>query len=103
VLGEIFGPREAAAMTAWDDCIEHAADTFADQPESARTVAEAALGACTVEEAKYVVAAGIRYVDSLREAAMPDLMARVMAIRAARAKPRQESPGISPAINYNRM
>jgi uncharacterized protein YecT (DUF1311 family) len=103
LLGEIVGPREAAAMTAWNDCIEHAADTFADQPESARTVAEAALGACTAEEAKYMVTAGIRYVDSLREAAMPDLMARVMAIRAARAKLRQESPGISPANNYNRM
>jgi len=47
--------------------------------------------------------AGFRYVDSLREGRMPDLMARVMAIRAARAKLRQESPRISPAIDYNRM
>jgi uncharacterized protein YecT (DUF1311 family) len=44
-------PRaQVEAMTAWHDCTEAAVDKFADQPESARTVAEAAMAICTDEE-----------------------------------------------------
>lgn len=84
------------AMAAWDDCTERAADRFADQPETARTVAEAAMGACTAEETKLIAANGIRDPASLQDAAMPRLLARVMAIRAARAKFQRESPNSSP-------
>jgi uncharacterized protein YecT (DUF1311 family) len=87
------------AIAAWDDCTEAAADKFADQPESAHTVAEAAMATCTAEKYKYMRAAGLAYPDSVEEATMPQLLARVMAVRAARAKLRQQSPG----IDYGRM
>jgi enamine deaminase RidA (YjgF/YER057c/UK114 family) len=97
-------PRpEVEAMAAWDDCTEAAVDTFADQPEPARTVAEAAMATCVGEEGKYLIATHINDPSALREATMPDLLARVMAIRAARAKLPQEGPKTKPAIDYNRM
>jgi hypothetical protein len=97
-------PRaEVEAQAAWDGCTEAAVDHFADQPEPARTVAEAAMAACVAEEGKYMIATGIRYPASIEEATMPKLLARVMAIRAARAKLRQENPQAKPAIDYGRM
>jgi len=94
------------AMAAWDDCTEAAVDKFADQPESAHTVVEAAMATCTAEKYKYMRAKGIINLagpSALEQEMMPQLLARVMAIRAARAKLRQQSPGISPAIDYGRM
>ena len=93
------------AMAAWDECTEIAVDKFADQPESAHTVAEAAMATCTSEKYKYMRAAGINLANpgAVEQATMPQLLARVMAVRAARAKVRQQGPGISPAIDYNRM
>jgi uncharacterized protein YecT (DUF1311 family) len=97
-------PRpEVEAMAAWDECTEAAVDKFADQPESAHTVAEAAMATCTAEKYKYMLATGIAIPDAVEQATMPHLLARVMAVRAARAKLRQQSPGISPAIDYDRM
>jgi uncharacterized protein YecT (DUF1311 family) len=103
MLSKLFGSRQAAAMIAWNDCTEHAAESFADQPEPARTVAEAAMAACTAEETKYMLASGIQYPASVEGATMPHLLARVMAFRAVRAKLRHETPKPSPAINYNHM
>jgi uncharacterized protein YecT (DUF1311 family) len=93
------------AMAAWDGCTEAAVDKFADQPEPARTVAEAAMATCRAEEYKYMRAAGINVTDpaAVEQAWMPDLLARVMAIRAARAKLRKGNPETKPAIDYNRM
>jgi len=91
------------AMAAWDKCTEAAVDKFADQPESAHTVAEAAMAICTAEKHKYMLADGIAYPDAVEQATMPHLLARVMAVRAARAKFGSKSPGISPAIDYGRM
>jgi hypothetical protein len=49
-------------------------------------------------------AAGIHFPDIVEQTAMPNLLARVMAIRAARAKPPQQSPaGQRPPIDYHRM
>jgi hypothetical protein len=39
----------------------------------------------------------------LRSSAMPDLLARVMAIRAARGKLQKQNPTPSPAVDYGRM
>jgi hypothetical protein len=89
-------------MVAWDECTGAAVDKLADQPESADTVAEAAMATCTAEKYKYMRAAGITYPDAVEEATKPQLLARVMATRAARAKLRQQSPGIRSAIDYHR-
>jgi hypothetical protein len=90
---------------AWSDCTEGAVDRVADQPEPARTVAEAAIAACWPEKYRYTAAMGdapiVANLQAIDEASMPDLVARVMANRAARPKLRKEAP--SPAIDYNRM
>jgi uncharacterized protein YecT (DUF1311 family) len=91
------------AASAWDACTESAVNTFVDQPEPARTVAEAAMATCVWEKANYMLAAGIHDPASVEDAWIPHLIARVMAIRAARAKLQQEVPKASPAINRNRM
>ena len=96
-------------------CAEEAVDKFADQPEPARTVAEAAMATCTPEETKYLLESGkdstqtgagefaLSHPEALEQATMPQLLARVMAVRAARAKLRKDSPERKPAIDYDRM
>jgi hypothetical protein len=61
-------------------------DWFAEQSEPARTVAEAAIAACTMEQRRYMIAFGI-LSESVNEATMPGLVARVMERRAAHANP----------------
>lgn len=78
-------PRaEVEAIGQWDDCTANAADRFADQQEPARTVAEAAMATCVSEEARYLIALHLQHPESLHEATMPSLIARIMAARAAR-------------------
>ena len=93
-------PRaEVEAMDHWDNCTSHAIDLFADQPEPARTVAEAAMASCVLEKAKYMIAIGVSYPTAVEEAAMPRLLARVMAIRAARVKAREVKPEAMPTLD----
>jgi hypothetical protein len=84
-----------------------AADALSDQPEPARTVAEAAYGSCGNYEVAYGQAHGLDLegVDRIKaEALTPKVLARVMADRAVRAKLQKETPSrTSPAIDYNRM
>lgn len=79
-----FGAGAGRAITAWEHCTEAAVDVFAGQPDPAATIVEAAFGACGGEEGVYMVMAGIRYAESIRETYRPGLLARVMAIRALR-------------------
>jgi uncharacterized protein YecT (DUF1311 family) len=92
-------PRaEVEAQDAWEICTETAVDRFADQPEPARTVAEAAMATCTTEKIKYMLATGMNpaYSSAVEQATMPQLLARVMAVRAARSKLRKENPEARP-------
>lgn len=106
-------PRKAegeAAMNAWYECLNNAVDTLAGQPEPARTVAEAAFGSCTDREAAFKDALRTDW-DSIAklkaETVRSQMVARVMAIRAAVSKLREKpDPGekpARPAIDYNRM
>jgi uncharacterized protein YecT (DUF1311 family) len=109
-------PRaEVEAQAAWEDCTDAAVDHFADQAELARTIAEAAIATCEVAEIRcaeeavkdaIMQQAGATLIGmqhSIETATTPRLLARVMAIRAARAKLRQENPQTTPAIDYNHM
>ena len=79
-----IGSREAIhAQMVWSHCTESAVDRFSTQPETARTVAEAAMAACVKEEGLYMVTSGIQFPASIQEASMPGLIARVMSNRAA--------------------
>src|SRR6266404_4553164 len=82
-------------------------DALADQPEPAGTVAEAAIGSCGKYEVAFEEASrrsgGLPYEGFERikkDTVVPKVLARVMGIRAARAKLRMESPGTKPAIDY---
>jgi uncharacterized protein YecT (DUF1311 family) len=97
-------PTFNEAMAAWGDCTETAVDKLADQSEPAQIVALAAMETCWLEGIKYAVAAGHPAdTESLKQATMPQLLARVMVIRAARSKLRKKSPETKPAIDYDRM
>jgi hypothetical protein len=50
------------------------------------------MATCVEEQAHYMLAAGIQYAASVEEATVPRLLSRVMAVRAARAKPQSSSP-----------
>lgn len=69
----------------WDKCTEGAVDRFSMQQETARAIAEAAMAACSVEEAEYMIASGIQSPEPIRETSLPGLMARVMENRAKAA------------------
>ena len=84
-------PRpQVEAHMAWDDCKEAAVERFADQPEDARTVAEAAVASCSEKETRYLLARG--HSDA-------DLLARVMEIRAARGNTPKQPPVANPATH----
>jgi hypothetical protein len=94
------------AEGVWDDCVDAAVERFADQPEDAHTVAEAALASCSVKETKYLLVRGrsdepdlLDRSKTLREAVMPDLLARVMEIRAAHGQTQKQPPVASPATH----
>jgi hypothetical protein len=74
--------EQAIAIASWDLCPEKAVDRFAKQAESARTVAEAALEACGTEETAYMIARGLESMQGMREAVLPQLIARVIEIRS---------------------
>ena len=84
VLGHEPTREQVAASLAWDNCTNHAVDLFAPQVETAVSVADAAITSCGLEMVRYMAALGIQYPESVREATLPQLTARVMAIRAAR-------------------
>jgi hypothetical protein len=99
-------PRaQVEAESAWFDCTDAAVERFADQPEDARTVAEAAMASCSEKEARYLLARGHSDADllalskALREGLMPDLLARVMEIRAARGKTQKQPLVANPSTN----
>jgi hypothetical protein len=90
-------PRaEAEAQDAWLKCTEGAVVKFAPQSEPATIVATAAIAACIPEEIRYAqesvkdptmrrVGATVGGMqEAIEKAAMPDLLARTMAIRASR-------------------
>jgi len=99
-------PRaQVEAESAWFDCMDAAVERFAVQPEDARTVAEAAVASCSGKETRYLLARGHSDADllalskALREAAMPDLLARVMEIRAARGNTPKQPRVANPATH----
>jgi hypothetical protein len=94
---------QVEAMSAWADCADHAVHLFADQPEPARAVAEAAMASCVSEKARYMIAIGVANPQAMEEATTPGLLARVMAIRAARKKLREQHPETKPEIDKGRM
>jgi uncharacterized protein YecT (DUF1311 family) len=101
-------PQATATMAAWDHCLSDAVDVLSQQPEPARTVADAAMGSCAKYELDYKEAetpemSWERFHEIIAETMVPKVLARVMAIRAARAKLPQEGPKTKPAIDYNRM
>jgi uncharacterized protein YecT (DUF1311 family) len=93
-------------LVKWMDCTVRAVYTLADQPEPAQTVADAVFGSCIAEQFAYQKSAGLsdRQLEADKAAILtPKVLAHVMAVRAARAKLRQESPKAGSAIDYNRM
>jgi uncharacterized protein YecT (DUF1311 family) len=106
---------EIEARDAWDTCTETAVDKFSDQPEPAETVVTAAVASCLSEKIllaqesikdpimRRVGAALADMEQSIENSSRPSLLARVMAVRAARAKLRKENPEAKPAIDYGRM
>jgi uncharacterized protein YecT (DUF1311 family) len=93
-------------LDKWVECTLAAVDTLADQPEPAQTVADAVFGSCLTEQFAYQKSAGVsdRQLEADKAAIMfPRVLAQVMAVRAARAKLREESPKARPAIDYDHM
>jgi truncated hemoglobin YjbI len=103
-----FPANEAAAQNfdKWLDCTRTAIDALADQPEPAQTVAKAVVASCMIEQLAYQNSAGLsdRQMEADEAAIVASgVLARVMAVRAARAKLRKEDPETKPAIDYGRM
>lgn len=99
------------AIKAWYGCLNDAVDTLASQPEPAQTIADAAFGSCTSAEERFRESGGFDFpfIERMKaETVRGQVVARVMAIRAAISKLREkrepsDKPGPSPAIDYNRM
>jgi hypothetical protein len=96
-----------AGQPAWESCLNEAADRFAPQSEPARTVVDAVFATCLQFERvtrkamgeEYCIA-GRGFINALKEKILePNLLARVMAARAARERARKT---VSPP-DYNRM
>jgi hypothetical protein len=89
-------PAQVEAQDAWENCTEHAVLKFAPQSEPATIVATAVIAACVPETILYaqimaedpimkkagVTLAGMQ--DSIEKASMPELLAKIMAVRASR-------------------
>jgi hypothetical protein len=86
VVLALLAPAYAADPQTFktEDSATRAVDLFAPQAEPARTVADAAMTACSTEGAQYMIAFGLSHTESLEGTTRPRLIARVMAIRAAR-------------------
>jgi uncharacterized protein YecT (DUF1311 family) len=95
------------ALDDWKKCLDDAAIALADQPEPARTVADAALGSCGDYESAFsagmLKTGGLTWAgfENIKTIATQRVISRVMLIRAALAKMRKDAP--SPAMDYNRM
>jgi uncharacterized protein YecT (DUF1311 family) len=93
------------SLAAWMRCTTDATDRLAAQPEPAQTVVAGAFGLCVKEEMAHQAAGGL--TDGAMEkvkAALTELMlARVMAVRAARATLPKENKETKPPIDYGRM
>lgn len=101
----VLSAQEKATVDAWFRCLMEAADALASQPDLARTVTDAAFGSCDTEETavRHLYSNSDQFSKMSAETMTPKVLARVMAIRAARAKLRKENPETKPAIDYNRM
>lgn len=95
------------ATEAWYACLYDAADTLSQQPEPASVVVDAAFGSCV----KYKIAyresiPGITWdqVESIAKTIVsPKVLARVMTVRAARAKLREEKQRREPPADFSKM
>jgi hypothetical protein len=89
-------PAEVEAQDTWENCTEHAILKFAPQSDPAIIVATAVMAACVPEEIRYAqimaedpimekVGATVSGMqDSIEKASMPELLAKIMAVRASR-------------------
>ena len=89
-------PAQVEAQDAWENCTEQAVLKFAPQSEPATVVATAVMATCVPEEIRYaqvmvddpiikktdVTLAGMQ--ASIEKASMPELEAKIMALRASR-------------------
>jgi hypothetical protein len=108
--------EQILAQGEWEKCLNHAVDTFFDQPEAAQTIVTASYATCRNVERTFrnIATAGLyrggwcaeSWVEVAKHRVTPTLIARVMADRAALARsqkvtPKKNSP--RPAIDYNKM
>jgi uncharacterized protein YecT (DUF1311 family) len=93
-------------LEKWIECTDTAVDVLADQLEPAETLVAAVFGSCLTEQLAFQKSTGLSdgKLEAERTAVMgPPTLARVIAVRAARAKLRKESPQTKPAIDHGRM
>jgi uncharacterized protein YecT (DUF1311 family) len=95
------------AVEAWYACLYDAADTLSQQPEPASVVVEAALGSCVKYKIAYRESVPGLTWDHAEEVTKtivsPRILARVMTVRAARAKLREEKRRHEPQADFSRM
>jgi uncharacterized protein YecT (DUF1311 family) len=93
------------AIEAWYTCLYDAADTLSQQPEPASVVVEAAFGSCVKYKLAYRESISGMTWDQAEQIAKtivsPKVLARVMTVRAARAKLREEKQ--QPKADFSRM
>lgn len=84
--------REAHAIRKLDDCLDRAVAGLADQRETAQAVADAALVLCEPQEVDYLISTGetvtLEHIEVVKDTHRPQVAARVMTVRADRAKRR---------------
>ena len=95
------------ALQAWFDCLTEAADAFADQPEPAQTVVDAAFESCGKYESELARVAPVAidrdtFEKTKTEIMGPKVLARVLAVRAAADRSRGKNDQ-SPAVGYKSM
>jgi uncharacterized protein YecT (DUF1311 family) len=94
-------------LEAWYTCLYDAADTLSEQPEPASVVVEAAFGACTKYKIAYRESVPSLTWDQtetiIKSAISPKVLARVMTVRAARAKLREQKERTQPPTDYSKM
>lgn len=102
-------PESVMPYLNWHLCVEHAVDVLYDQPEPANTVSIAAFATCREFEMAFAEAAGggscgRDWAKSAKETLMPQAIARIIALRAARShKPTSRHNAPKPSIEQNRM
>jgi uncharacterized protein YecT (DUF1311 family) len=95
------------AIEAWHTCLYDAADTLSQQPEPASVVVEVAFGSCIKYKIAYRESISGMTWNQVEEIAKtivsPKVLARVMTVRAARAKLREEKQRREPQADFSRM